>query len=161
VPSRLDGAVGAVCFAEQQDPAEILSQRGQTGVREGLKVERPRVDLVIEVTIGQAGSVEARPASAGDSSLRPSWTRSCLAEGATFLEEVLSCLARDPGVRKGTFRAQAVVAPNALSGQAGQECILRLRVWGMAVICPLGEEGGHSSRAEHVGPDRHLGRRPD
>jgi len=61
---RLGGTVSAVCFPEQQDPAEILSHRGQTGIREALKAERPLADLVIEATIEHTGSIEARLAAA-------------------------------------------------------------------------------------------------
>ncbi|GAA2731528.1 toprim domain-containing protein [Actinocorallia aurantiaca] len=68
VLSQLKGTVGAVCFPEQQDPAEILIRQGHAGVREALKAERPLADLAIDVAIEHAEalatSMEARLAAA-------------------------------------------------------------------------------------------------
>ncbi|WP_157963712.1 toprim domain-containing protein [Actinocorallia populi] len=68
VLSQLKGNVGAVCFPEGQDPAEILSRQGPAGIREALKAERPLAELAIDVAIessaAPSASTEARQTAA-------------------------------------------------------------------------------------------------
>ncbi|WP_344242586.1 toprim domain-containing protein [Actinocorallia libanotica] len=59
VLSQLKGNVGAVCFPEHQDPAEILSRQGPAGVRDALKAERPLADLAIDVAIESSADPSA------------------------------------------------------------------------------------------------------
>jgi DNA primase len=113
--SQVKGAIGAVVFPENQDPAEILSYQGNMAVHEALQSEVPLADVVVDAAIERYGdSLEfvesqlaaARAAASVIAQMRP-------ADVARQVARVASRLAFEP--TDITRYVISAIAPTALA----------------------------------------------